>query len=57
MTNTEPIPAGSVAGITTVDEGLYLERLETLYEKGLSDIRAFAAREERSFEEVRVPLC
>ena len=39
MTNTEPIPAGSVAGITTVDEGLYLERLETLYEKGLSDIR------------------
>lgn len=34
------------------DHDLYLERLETLYEKQLSDLRAFAARESRPFDEV-----
>ena len=34
------------------DQALYLERLDTLYEKGLSDIRAFAQRESRPFDEV-----
>lgn len=40
--------------MTTAVDDLYLERLETLYEKQLSDTRAFAQREGRPFDEVRV---
>ncbi|KAF7796605.1 hypothetical protein EIP86_007787 [Pleurotus ostreatoroseus] len=35
---------------------LYLERLEALYAKQLGDVRAFAAREGRPFDEVRTRL-
>lgn len=35
-----------------VDQDLYMERLETLYEKELTDIRAFAQRENRPLDEV-----
>lgn len=40
--------------MTTAVDDLYLERLETLYEKQLGDIRAFAQREGRPLDEVRV---
>lgn len=33
-------------------DALFLERLETLYEKSLADLRAFAQREGCPFEEV-----
>ena len=36
----------------TSDAQLYLERLQTLFDKGLSDLRSFAERESRSFQEV-----
>ena len=38
---------------SSIDEELFLERLETLYEKELSDVRAFAQREHRPYDEVR----
>lgn len=38
------------------DDSLYLERLETLHEKQLGELRAFARRETRSFEDVRWQL-
>ena len=34
------------------NDGLFLERLDAFMEKCLADIRAFAERESRSFEEV-----
>jgi hypothetical protein len=33
-------------------DALFLERLETFLEKSLQDVKAFSARECRSFEEV-----
>lgn len=36
-----------------VEDGLFLERLETLFAKSLSDIRTFAEREARPLEEVK----
>ncbi|KAI0775220.1 hypothetical protein BD413DRAFT_471784 [Trametes elegans] len=35
------------------DDALFLERLEMLYEQNLADLRAFAQREDKPFEEVR----
>ncbi|KAH9850376.1 hypothetical protein C2E23DRAFT_836259 [Lenzites betulinus] len=35
------------------DDAFFLERLEMLYEQNLADLRIFADREERSFDEVR----
>ena len=35
-----------------LEDGLFAERLEMLYEQGLGDLQAFAERENRSFEEV-----
>jgi hypothetical protein len=35
-----------------VPDGLFLERLEAFMEKSLAEIRAFARREDRPFEEV-----
>ncbi|KAI0635935.1 hypothetical protein C8Q77DRAFT_1270176 [Trametes polyzona] len=35
------------------DDALFLERLDMLYEQSLSDLRAFADRENRPFDEVR----
>ncbi|KAI0649105.1 hypothetical protein C8Q79DRAFT_948831 [Trametes meyenii] len=35
------------------DDALFLERLEMLYQQNLSDLRAFAERESRPFDEVR----
>ncbi|TBU48852.1 hypothetical protein BD309DRAFT_986978 [Dichomitus squalens] len=35
------------------DDGFFMERVEMLYEQGLVDLRAFAEREHRPFEEVR----
>ncbi|KAI0833482.1 hypothetical protein BC628DRAFT_1507326 [Trametes gibbosa] len=35
------------------DDALFLERLEMLYDQSLADLRAFAEREERPFNEVR----
>ncbi|KAI0359858.1 hypothetical protein OH77DRAFT_873452 [Trametes cingulata] len=37
----------------TADDVLFLERLEMLYEQSLADLRAFAEREDKPFEEVR----
>ena len=37
-------------------DGLFLERLETFMEKSLADIRAFAGRENRPFDEVCIPF-
>lgn len=36
------------------DDGFFMERLEMLYEQSLGDLRAFAEREGRSYEEVSV---
>lgn len=36
----------------TSDSQLYLERLQTLFDKGLSDLQSFAEREARSYQEV-----
>lgn len=36
----------------SAEEALFQERLETLLDKGLADLRAFAEREGRLFEEV-----
>lgn len=36
------------------DDALFLERLDMLFEQSLADIRAFAERECRAFDEVRV---
>lgn len=38
-------------------DDLFLERLETFMEKCLGDIRAFAERELRPYEEVYRPVC
>ncbi|KAI0671746.1 hypothetical protein C8Q78DRAFT_1030674 [Trametes maxima] len=35
------------------DDALFMERLEMLYQQNLSDLRAFAERESRPFDEVR----
>ncbi|KAH9838478.1 uncharacterized protein C8Q71DRAFT_751459 [Rhodofomes roseus] len=35
------------------DSGLFLERLQTLFDKTLADLRSFAERESRPFEEIR----
>ncbi|KAH9917037.1 uncharacterized protein B0H18DRAFT_884190 [Fomitopsis serialis] len=35
------------------DSQLFLERLQTLFDKSLADLRAFAERESRPFEEIR----
>ena len=35
------------------DDGFFMERLEMLYEQSLGDLRSFAEREGRSYEEVR----
>ena len=34
------------------DDVFFMERLEMLYEQGLVELRAFAERENRSFDEV-----
>jgi len=39
-----------------VPDGLFLERLEAFMEKGLADIRAFARRENRPFDEIRLQV-
>ncbi|CCM01384.1 uncharacterized protein FIBRA_03435 [Fibroporia radiculosa] len=36
-----------------VEDGLFFERLQTLFDKHLADLRAFAERETRPFDEVR----
>ncbi|KAH9935262.1 hypothetical protein B0H21DRAFT_759281 [Amylocystis lapponica] len=36
-----------------MDDDLFLERLETLFDKSLADLRTFAEREARPFEDVR----
>lgn len=38
--------------VQSLDNILFLERLDTFMQKSLSDIRAFAERESRSYEEV-----
>ena len=40
----------------TSDSQLYLERLQTLFDKGLSDLQSFAERESRPFQEVGLRL-
>ncbi len=37
----------------TADDGFFMERLEILYEQSLAELRAFAEREGRAYEEVR----
>jgi hypothetical protein len=39
------------------DDELYLERLDTLYNKHLGEIRAFATRESRPYEDVSRIVC
>ena len=36
------------------DDAFFMERLEMLYEQNLADLRMFAERECRSFDEVRL---
>lgn len=36
----------------TADDGLFMERLDMLYEQSLGDLRAFAEREGRAYHEV-----
>lgn len=43
----------ALAGAHPTSDGLYLERLEAFMDKSLADIKTFAARESRSFEETR----
>ena len=38
----------------TADNGFFMERLEMLYEQSLGELRAFAEREGRAYDEVRV---
>lgn len=38
----------------TADDGFFMERLEMLYEQSLGELRAFAEREGRAYDEVRV---
>jgi len=42
-----------VQDATEADDGLFLERFQTIYEKSLSDLRTFAQRENRPFYHVR----
>lgn len=37
---------------SSLDNGLFLERLDTFLQKSLGDIKAFAERESKSYEEV-----
>ncbi|RDX57295.1 hypothetical protein OH76DRAFT_1334682 [Lentinus brumalis] len=37
----------------TADDGFFMERLEILYEQSLAELRAFAEREGRAYEEVK----
>ncbi|TCD69337.1 hypothetical protein EIP91_007893 [Steccherinum ochraceum] len=46
-------PSGSGQNTPEPEDGLFLERLQTLYEKSLSDLRTFVQREGRSFDHVR----
>jgi hypothetical protein len=52
MSATQSLFEFSATSVGSLNDALFLERLESFMEKSLSDIKAFAERESQPYEEV-----